>query len=59
VTATAAPTSSLSATSNLLVADVLALLDQATLDLIAAGYDLVVAEDGTITSRRRNLNQCY
>jgi hypothetical protein len=34
-------------------------LDQSLLDLIAAGYDLVVAEDGTIISRRRNLAQCY
>jgi hypothetical protein len=54
-----APVTSASYTPNLLVTNVLALLDQSTLDLIGAGYDLVVAEDGTVTSRRRNLNQCY
>jgi filamentous hemagglutinin family protein len=37
----------------------LASLDPALQDLIAAGYDLVMEEDGTITSRRRNLAQCY
>jgi hypothetical protein len=58
-TAAAAPVTALSTTPNLLVTDMLALLDQGTLDLIAAGYELVVAEDGTVTSRRRNLNQCY
>jgi hypothetical protein len=53
------PITSASYSPNLLVADVLAMLDQATLDLISAGYDLVVADDGSVTSRRRNLNQCY
>jgi hypothetical protein len=41
-------------TSNLLVADITFLLDQA-----AVYFDLVLSEDGTLTSRRRSLAQCY
>jgi hypothetical protein len=59
VTETAVPVTLPTYTPNLLVSNVLAQMDQATLELVAAGYDLVVAEDGTVTSRRRNLNQCY
>jgi hypothetical protein len=41
-------------TPNLLVADITVLLDQA-----ADYFDLVLSEDGTLTSRRRSLAQCY
>ena len=58
VTAPAAPVT-LTTSPNLLVTDTTALLDQALLDLAAAGYDLIVAEDGTIITRRRSLAQCY
>jgi filamentous hemagglutinin len=48
------PTLSMSYSLNLLVADFSVLLDQA-----AVYFDLVLSEDGTLTSRRRSLAQCY
>jgi hypothetical protein len=55
LTAPLPPTvATVSNTPNLLVADITLLLDQA-----AVYFDLVLSEDGTLTSRRRSLAQCY
>lgn len=54
-----APPATVNYSANLLVTNVVALLDQTLLDLVAAGYDLVVAEDGTVTSYRRGVSQCF
>jgi filamentous hemagglutinin family protein len=49
-----APPPAVTNTPNLLVADITVLLDQA-----ADYFDLVLSEDGTLTSRRRSLAECY
>jgi hypothetical protein len=48
------PAATVTYSPNLLVADITMLLDQA-----AVYFDLVLSEDGTLTSRRRSLAQCY